>query len=245
MKKPDLNWENPILGVIGGMGPMATELFYKMIIEKTPVSCDQEHLDTIILGHASMPDRTAAILSKDPQRIQETAQKLLSDAKTLETLGADCIAVTCNTAHYFVDQIADQVSIPFIHMIRETAKAAAAASPGEKVGILATDGTIRTELYQKALAAENVIPCVLDAEGQSLVMHEIYDCVKPGKPVDEAAWQIIDEKLHAMGCKCALLACTELSVIKADKQLNDFYMDPMEVMADRCLAFFGKKEVSK
>ena len=55
----------------------------------------------------------------------------------------------------------------------------------------------------------------------------------------------VDEKLHAMGCKCALLACTELSVIKADKQLNDFYMDPMEVMADRCLAFFGKKEVSK
>ena len=212
---------------------------------ETTMFCDQEHLDTIILGHASMPDRTAAILSKDPQRIQETAQKLLSDAKTLETLGADCIAVTCNTAHYFVDQIADQISIPFIHMIRETAKAAAAACPGEKVGILATDGTIRTELYQKALAAENVIPCVLDAEGQSLVMHEIYDCVKPGKPVDEAAWQIIDEKLHAMGCKCALLACTELSVIKADKQLNDFYMDPMEVMADRCLAFFGKKEVSK
>lgn len=75
MKKPDLNWETPILGVIGGMGPMATELFYKMIIEKTPVTCDQEHLDTIILGHASMPDRTAAILSKDPQRIRETAQK--------------------------------------------------------------------------------------------------------------------------------------------------------------------------
>ena len=66
MKKTDLNWETPILGVIGGMGPMATELFYKMIIEKTPVTCDQEHLDTIILGHASMPDRTAAILSKNP-----------------------------------------------------------------------------------------------------------------------------------------------------------------------------------
>ena len=132
MKKTDLNWETPILGVIGGMGPMATELFYKMIIEKTPVTCDQEHLDTIILGHASMPDRTAAILSKDPQRIRETAQKMLSDAKTLETLGADCIAVTCNTAHYFVDQIADQVSIPFIHMIKETAKAAAAACPAKR-----------------------------------------------------------------------------------------------------------------
>ena len=245
MKTTSQSWEKPILGVIGGMGPMATELFYKMIIEKTPVTCDQEHLNTIILGHASMPDRTAAILSNDPEQIRMTAQKILADAKTLETLGADCIAVTCNTAHYFVDQIAEQVSIPFIHMIRETAKAAAAACKGEKVGILATDGTIRTGLYQNALSAEGVIPCTLDAEGQKLVMHEIYDCVKPGRPVDEVAWKIIDEKLQALGCRRALLACTELSVIKADKHLSDFYIDPMEVMADRCLEFLGKKEAVK
>lgn len=245
MKKTDLNWEKPILGVIGGMGPMATELFYKMIIEKTPVACDQDHLNTIILGHATMPDRTASILSGDPQRLQDSASKMLADAKALEALGANCIAVTCNTAHYFVDQIASQVGIPFIHMIRETAKAAASACRGEKVAILATDGTIRTELYQKALTTEGMIPYVLDAEGQSLVMHEIYDCVKAGKPADQAAWDRIDAKLRAAGCKKALLACTELSVIKADEHLSDFYMDPMDIMADRCLEFLGKKEVSK
>ncbi len=229
------NWQGPILGVIGGMGPMATELFYKMIIEKTPVTCDQDHINTIILGHASMPDRTAAILSNDQEKIDDVSSKILSDAKTLESLGCSMIAVTCNTAHYFIDRISDNVGIPFVHMIHETAKEAAKTSKGQKVGILATDGTIKTGLYQDALSAEGVEPCILDKAGQELVMHEIYDCVKAGKPADLEAWAIIDQKLHDMGCQKALLACTELSVIKADNKLSDFYIDPMEVMANRCL----------
>ena len=245
MKDPSQNQQKPILGIIGGMGPMATELFYKMIIEKTPVTCDQDHIDAIILGHASMPDRTAAILSQDPHEIDAVAQKILRDAKTLEELGCSMIAVTCNTAHYFVDQIAAQVEIPFVHMIRETAREAAKTSKGQKVGILATDGTIRTGLYQNALLAEGITPCVLDDAGQKLVMHEIYDCVKPGKPADQTAWAVIDQKLRDMGCQKALLACTELSVIKADEHLSDFYLDPMEVMADRCLERLGKKEAVK
>lgn len=243
MEKTTLQTQEKKLGIIGGMGPMATELFYKMIIEKTPVSCDQDHINTVILGHASMPDRTAAILSGDQTRIDDVSEKILSDAKTLESLGCSMIAVTCNTAHYFVDRISDQLDIPFIHMIRETAKEVAKTSKGEKIGILATDGTIQTGLYQKALTTEGTLPCILDEEGQKLVMHEIYDCVKAGKAADTSAWEIINQKLHDMGCKKALLACTELSVIKADNHLNDFYIDPMEVMADRCLEALGKKEI--
>lgn len=245
MKNTKQNWHKPILGIIGGMGPMATELFYKMVIEKTPVACDQDHIDTIILGHASMPDRTAAILSGNPEKINAVTEELLQDAKTLESLGCSMIAVTCNTAHYFVDKIASQVDIPFVHMIRETASEAAKTAKAQKVGILATDGTIQTGLYQKALLAEGILPCILDEAGQTLVMHEIYDCVKAGKPADEDAWNIIDQKLHDMGCTKALLACTELSVIKADHHLSDFYIDPMEVMADRCLQRIGKKEREK
>ena len=245
MKNTIQNWKKPILGVIGGMGPMATELFYKMVIEKTPVTCDQDHIDTIILGHASMPDRTAAILSGDTEKIDAVAEKILQDAKTLESLGCSMIAVTCNTAHYFVDKIAAQVGIPFVHMIRETASEAAKTAKGQKVGILATDGTIQTGLYQKALQEESIIPCVLDEAGQKLVMHEIYDCVKAGKPADKDAWNIIDKKIHDMGCTKALLACTELSVIKADEHLSNFYIDPMEVMADCCLKRIEKKEAEK
>ncbi len=232
-----------IFGIIGGMGPMATQLFYKMLIEKTSAKCDQDHLNTIILGHSTMPDRTAAILSGDKEKIEEICRYMYEDAHTLETLGCLAIGVTCNTAHYFVDMISDRINVPFIHMIRETAAEAAKTAEKEKVGILATDGTIKTGLYQKALEDQNVVPCVLDKEGQELVMYQIYDCVKAGKPADMKKWAIIDNKLKNMGCKKALLACTELSVIKADENLSDFYIDPMEVMADRALQFMGKKQV--
>ena len=222
---------------------MATQLFYKMLIEKTAVDCDQDHLNTIILSHASMPDRTAAILSGDEQKIDLISKKMYEDAHLLEELGCLAIGVTCNTAHYFVDMISDKIGIPFIHMIKETAKETAKTLKNEKVGILATDGTIETKLYQNALRDEGVIPCTLDSHGQGLVMHEIYDRIKAGLASEDESWQEIDEKLKEMGCKKALLACTELSVIKNERKLSDYYVDPMEVMADKTLKFMKKNQI--
>lgn len=69
-----------VLGVIGGMGPLATQVFYKRIIDRTEAACDQEHIDMIILNHASMPDRTAAIRTGDTA---EVFSRLLADAKCL------------------------------------------------------------------------------------------------------------------------------------------------------------------
>lgn len=228
-----------ILGIIGGMGPMATDLFYKMLIENTEASCDQEHINTIILGHAAMPDRTGAILSGSDEQIKDVYEKMLADAKFLEKSGCKAIAVTCNTAHYFVNMVEKEVKIPFIHMIRETAKEAARMYPGGKIGILATDGTVRTGLYQDALSSEGIEPYVLTAENQKLVMHEIYDCVKSGKPADMESWAKIDAELHKAGCKGALLACTELPIIKENENLSDFYIDPMKIMALRAIEFMG------
>ena len=88
------------LGIIGGMGPLATQLLYKEITEKTDASCDQEHIDMIILSHAKMPDRTEAIRSGNTDGIKRL---LLNDAKFLEKNGMGAIAIPCNTSHYFWD----------------------------------------------------------------------------------------------------------------------------------------------
>ncbi|MGI6211486.1 MAG: aspartate/glutamate racemase family protein [Anaerovoracaceae bacterium] len=230
-------------GIIGGMGPMATDLFYKMLIEKTDASCDQDHLNTIILGHATMPDRTGAILSGDPAQMDRVKQLLLEDARTLENLGCKAIGVPCNTAHFFIDQIRDQIRIPFIHMVKETVRTASESTHGGKIGILATDGTIHTHLYQDALTAAGADPFLISEEGQKRVMHEIYDCVKAGKPSDRETWNEIDRELKTAGCDRALLACTELSVLKEELCLSDFYLDPLEVMAERALDFMGKPRI--
>lgn len=235
-----------MLGIIGGMGPMASAVFYDMISSKTDASCDQENLDLILLSHAGMPDRTRAILSKDEAQIEEVRSKLLADAMFLQNAGCTAIAVTCNTAHYFVNMIEGELDIPFIHLIRETAEAVASEFGAKKVAVLATDGTIETRLYQDELSKRGVIAFTPKAEVQALVMHEIYECIKRGKPADEEIWQKIEEYVKAEGCEAAVLACTELSVVRKELSLGSFYFDPMDIMAESCLDFYEKRgEIKK
>ena len=235
-----------MLGIIGGMGPMASAVFYDMISSKTDASCDQENLDLILLSHAGMPDRTRAILSKDEAQIEEVRSKLLADAIFLQNAGCTAIAVTCNTAHYFVNMIEDELDIPFIHLIRETAEVVATEFATKKVAVLATDGTIETRLYQDELSKRGVIAFTPKAEVQALVMHEIYECIKSGKPAEEEIWEKIEEYVKAEGCEAAVLACTELSVVRKELSLGSFYFDPMDIMAERCLDFYEKRgEIKK
>lgn len=235
-----------MLGIIGGMGPMASAVFYDMISSKTDASCDQENLNLILLSHAAMPDRTRAILSKDEAQIEAVRSKLYADAMFLQNAGCTAIAVTCNTAHYFVNMIEDELDIPFIHLIRETAEAVASEFGARKVAVLATDGTIETRLYQDELSKRGVIAFTPEAEVQALVMHEIYECIKSGKPADEEIWQKIEEYVKAEGCEAAVLACTELSVVRKELSLGSFYFDPMDIMAESCLDFYEKRgEIKK
>ena len=135
------------LGVLGGMGPQATNTFYQFVIDRTDACTDQEHVNALILSDSGMPDRTAAILGSEKAR-EAVFQRLLADARLLEGAGCTVIAVPCNTSHFFLDKVQEQISIPIIHMIRETAKVLAAQGL-RRPGILATDGTIQTSLYQK------------------------------------------------------------------------------------------------
>lgn len=235
-----------MLGIIGGMGPMASAVFYDMISSKTDASCDQENLNLILLSHAGMPDRTRAILSKDEAQIEAVRSKLYADAMFLQNAGCTAIAVTCNTAHYFVNMIEGEIDIPFIHLIRETAEAVASKFVAKKVAVLATDGTIKTRLYQDELSKRGVIAFTPKAEVQALVMHEIYECIKSGKPADEEIWQKIEEYVKAEGCEAAVLACTELSVVRKELSLGSFYFDPLDIMAESCLDFYEKRgEIKK
>ncbi|MBK5246906.1 MAG: aspartate/glutamate racemase family protein, partial [Peptostreptococcaceae bacterium] len=197
---------------------------------------DQEHLNMIIFNHASMPDRTRAILMN---QTEELYAKLLADAKLLEELGADYIAIPCNTSHLFVDRIQKEIKVPIINMIKETI--------GEidkevtKVGILATDGTIKTNLYQKACTKAGFIPVIPSEECQKLIMKIIYDGIKDGGEIEISDFDKIDKQLKAEGCNCAIMACTELSCFKETYDIGDYYMDAMSILAKKSLEYCGKK----
>lgn len=223
------------LGVLGGMGPQATQVFYQFVLDRTDAARDQEHLPALILSDTKMPDRTAAILSGDGE---ELYRRLLADAQMLERCGCTTIAIPCNTSHYFVDRLQGDVGVPIIHMIRETA-AALAAQGKRRPAILATVGTIQSRLYQTACAEVGLEAVAPDEATQNLVTSIIYDEIKQGEQGSREKFAQIDRAIRKAGCDCAILACTELSVFATYHPLPPFYLDAMGVLAEQAVARCG------
>lgn len=218
-----------VLGVIGGMGPLASDVFYQTIIENTKAEKDQDHIDMVLLSHASMPDRTECILDG---KLDVLFSELEHDFKVLELAGANLAVITCNTCHVVLNQIRGITDIPILNMIEVTAKEALARyGKGAKVGIMATDGTMSHGQYHTALAAHGMEIIEPSQESQKKVMHIIYDCVKCGiEPEDEVIKSVTDE-LFEKGASCIILGCTELSAIRKEKFSDERFIDPMVVAA--------------
>ena len=219
------------LGVLGGMGPQASNTFYQLVIDRTAAATDQEHVNALILSDSGMPDRTRAILSGDTEPVR---RRLLADAQLLQREGCTVIAVPCNTAHYFLDWVQGQIDVPILHMIRETA-GVLAAKGCTRPGILATDGTIQTGLYQTEFAARGIEAVIPTAPAQRQLMTLIYDYVKAGRRGGDELFQAVYQDLLAQGCDCGVLACTELSVFATWYPLPAFFCDAMAILAERAV----------
>lgn len=225
------------LGVIGGMGPEATNFFYARLIARTKARCDQEHIDTIILSHASMPDRTKAILTGQKDKL---IKALTEDARNLEKLGVSNIAIPCNTSHYFYDEIQEAVSIPIIHMVEESVKYVKKSWPDTmKIGIMGTDGTIQAGTYHRACEKYGMEIITPSAERQKDVMSLIYDDIKCGKTGDREKFIRTYDELMERGCDAIILACTEISVFKEYYQVPLNCVDAMDVLVKESILRSG------
>ncbi|MFJ7952058.1 aspartate/glutamate racemase family protein [Lysinibacillus sp. NPDC096418] len=216
------------LGIIGGVGPLATMFIGEMIVRRTKAAKDQEHVHTIIDNDTNIPDRTAYILDNTNEN---PVPVLVEDAKKLASVGADMIVIPCNTAHTFYEELAEGSPVPVLHMIRETAKRAHELG-AQRVGILATTGTLTSRMYQNALQEYGITPVVPDAGMKEKVMSIIYDYVKAGKDVTKEDWQPIEDAMLALGCDRIILGCTELSIVNRDLKLSKKYIDSLIVLAE-------------
>lgn len=228
-----------VLGILGGLGPMATVYFYELLTRHTQAARDQDHIDVIINSRATTPDRTAYILGESAENPFDI---MAADAARLVTFGADILAIPCNTAHYFYDRLNETIAIPILNMVEETVLSAK-RSGCRKLGVLATTGTVQTGTYQRMCAAHGLACAVPDAAAQQCVMDVIYGDVKQGKRVDLNAFLRAAGSLRAQGCDRVVLGCTELSLVKRDEHLDAFYLDSMEVLAKSAILAFGKTPV--
>lgn len=225
-----------IIGILGGMGPEATADLFLKIIKLTPALKDQDHIRVIIDSNPKIPDRTAYILGKG----EDPFPALLETALNLKKAGVDFVIMPCNTAHYFLDRLERETGLYFISIVDVAIEELKRSiSPPAKVGVLATDGTIKAEIYHKGLRKEGFIPIVPSGERQKIVMKCIYEGVKAGRVSEAKEW--IREPLEELadsGVKAIILACTELPILVNENYYNGILIiDATMALAKKAVNF--------
>lgn len=229
--------EKKTIGILGGMGPLATADLFEKIIVLTDAETDRDHIRVYIDSNANIPDRTAAILNGGEDPVPEMVEAL----RNLEKCGADCIVMPCNTAHYFLSRLQAETEIPILSILTAAAEACRERFPGKTVGILGTTGTLAADLYQTALAAAGVSYLVPDAAAQAALMRVIYDGVKAGKGPETYRTDLLAavDSMTARGAEVFLLGCTELPLAAEAAGLSVPVVDPTEELARAAIRFCG------
>jgi aspartate racemase len=217
-----------LIGVIGGMGPLATADFLKKLVEVTPAQRDQDHIPVIVWGDPRTPDRTQALLNHGPS--PETA--LCLAAQTLETTGARALVIPCNTAHAWAPAIADCVSVPIISMIEAVIRHAQDAKV-TRLGVMATRGTIFSGTYQAAAHQAGIEICFPHEAFQSKIDQGIA-AVKASR-IDVARPLLKEARAHLIGqgAQAIVQGCTEIPLAMSET-------DPHLIDATRVLALAAR-----
>lgn len=233
-------YRRPVIGVLGGMGPLATADFYTKLVRLTPARTDQDHLHVIIDSNPEIPDRTAAALGRG----EDPTPALAATARRLARAGAHLIAIPCNSAHIFLPAVRRAVAIPVLDMMQEVAAAASALHPAPLVvGLLATPATLRARLYHRALAARGI--GVIDpspAEEQAVA--EVISGVKSGDLGLSVRARARDaaSALLSRGAQAIVLGCTELPLVLDAKDLAVPVLDGTEILAAAAIREAGPGE---
>ena len=214
-----------MLGVIGGMGPMATARFYGLVVGETAADCDQEHIHVVVDGNAMIPDRTWAI---EHGRLDDLLAALKVSVGRLVGAGADVLAMPCNTAHVVYAKLAQACPVPLLNMVDETRAALLEAGCLRPV-LLATKGTISTGLYQRALDGLNPVP---PDDGQVETVHSAIAHIKGGQ-VDEARKVLLEviPEMVGKGGDGIVLACTDIPLALDGCDLGVPVFDTARILA--------------
>lgn len=233
-----------MIGVLGGMGPLATLDFLQKLLVATPAGSDQEHAPTVVWNVPQIPDRQKALAGTG----ESPLPALLEGIARLNAAGATRIVIPCNTAHLWFDDLAQASQAPLIHIVDATlAKLAtgndAAAAP---VGLIATRGALKAGLYQSRFVAQGV-PFLLntDAELDELFTPGCYAIKKNQLERGGALLERAGRCLVERGARRLVLACTEVPVGLAhvSSDLLAISVDSTQALADACVSYWQRSSM--
>jgi aspartate racemase len=220
----------PLVGILGGMGPAATADFYSKLIGATPAATDQEHLRVMVWADPSVPDRSLAITGDG----EDPTPYLITGAQHLAQAGASFYVVACHGAHAFLPRVRQEVDLEYLSIIEVTADYVSSLPYAKHAGLLATDATLQSDLYQSALCKAGVTPVVPSADDQRTVMETIY-AVKAGRlhPDQRAALAGVAARMVDSGADVVIAACTEIPLVITEDESPRPLIDPAQLLANR------------
>ena len=225
------------LGVLGGMGPLAGATFALRVVQLTPAATDQQHIPVLLCNDPAIPDRSAACTGGGPSPLPA----MLRGIETLIAGGADCIAIPCNTAHLWFDELQAASTVRLLHIVESvTTDLRRQGVTQGKVGILGTPATIATGLYQHHLRAagfEPVEPAPADVERLCVPAIAAVKANRIGEAYAPAAEGI--RLLTGLGANAVVLGCTELPLAVPPAQRQAFGIvltDSIDALARAAIA---------
>ena len=227
-----------IVGILGGMGPLATADFFRKIVLLTDAANDQEHLRIIIDNNTSIPDRTECIINNSENPLPH----LIESARKLESAGASFLTMPCNTAHYFYDGIIKNINIPFLNMITETAVEIIAEHPGiQKIGLLATEGTCKSRIYEEYFKRYHIDIITPDDKHQQYITDLIYAIKEGNDKINLDNIHSAIDYVKNCGAEVLVLGCTELPVAFEKFKIDKAVIDPTTILAKSAIKLANKK----
>ncbi len=219
------------VGILGGMGPMVTVDLFQKIIQNTSALSDQNHLPIIIYNNPKNPHRGNAILDNGESPLPE----MIHTAKVLENSGVDFIVLPCNTAHYWISKIQDELRIPIYNMIELTAEFIKEKHPElrDNILLLATKGTYAVGLYQNAFKNNGITIQVPSLQEQEVIDSAILE-VKAGKIENNKYLHILDQILHRYQLtqiSTVIGGCTEIPLLFPYLKSDVVKIDPTLILA--------------
>lgn len=222
--------DGALVGVLGGMGPLATAEFYRKLIVSCSSERDQDHVPVLIWGDPSTPDRSEALLAQG----EDPTPHLRRAAQVLKNAGASVIVVPCNTAHLFIEQAIAGLNIRLLSMVDETVRHLIEARPAPRsVGLLATTGTCASGLYQDALEAAGITALLPNIDEQANVMSAIRSVKAGDLAAGTLAFELTARSLAERGAEAVIAGCTEVPLALPSSTSGIPLIDPTQIVIDR------------
>jgi aspartate racemase len=248
-----------MIGILGGMGTQAGLDFCNKLAMLNRGKSDQEYPLFMLYNKSNIPGRPESIgvqtksfstiprNSKNTKKYNRVLKSLLEGCKSLEKSGCKFIVIPCNTAHYWYEDLKKKIKIPIINMPKEVfTQTKKGCKKNSKIGLLATEGTLKTEIYDKIFKKDYILVKPLN-NLQTNSVNKAIKHVKMGniklaeKVIKPAIKYLIKQK-----CKKIILGCTEIPIaIFAYKSLQNakvskLYLDPNLILANSCMARYKK-----